>query len=146
MPAGHDHRSIRRHLIQVYIEQALDLTEEFAGAMLLGTFYLGLLFVLVLDKHISVDIVFNRLSTKARSCLWVVNILLAILYSGFLFWEGVRLVGRHIGDNVKFMTMPVPLAAISIFIPLGAGFFGLGCIARLVKQISMLITKTRGAK
>lgn len=117
-------------------------TEELTGFLLLAVFVMALLYVLVLGRHIRVSIIFDRIPVKVRAYLWVMNSVIAAAYAGFIVGEGIRLVNQLIKYNVKYMTMPVPEAVGVVSIPIGAGLFGLGCLAILVKQVLALILKS----
>ena len=88
------------------------------------------------------SIIFDRLPVKVRAYLWVLNSLLAAAYAGFVVVQGLDLVSKLIKRNVNYMIMGVPEAAAAISIPIGAGLFGIGCLALLVKQVLALINKS----
>ncbi len=118
------------------------ITEELTGLLLLYVWVLGLLYVLVLGRHIRVSIIFDRLPAKLRAYLWVFNSALAAAYAGFVVGQGMALVREHLKYNVHFTISGIPEAVASISIPIGAGLFGIGCLALLVKQVIALINKS----
>ena len=118
------------------------ITEELTGLLLLYIWVMALLYVLVLGRHIRVSIIFDRLPTKVRAYLWILNSLLAAAYAGFIVGEGLRLLNELIKYNVKYMIMSIPEAVGAVSIPIGAGLFGIGCLAMLVKQVLVLISKS----
>ena len=118
------------------------ITEELTGLLLLYIWMLGLLYVLVLGRHIRVSLVFDRLPVKLRAYLWVLNSILAAAYAGFVVGQGIALVSEHIQYNVHFTISGIPEVAATISIPIGAGLFGIGCLALLVKQVLVLINKS----
>ncbi len=119
-----------------------NFTEEFTGLLLLYIWMLGLLYVLVLGRHIRVSIIFDRLPARLRSYLWVLNSMLAAAYAGFVVGRGADLVSEHLRYDVGYTISRIPEAAASISIPIGAGLFGIGCLALLVKQVIALISKS----
>lgn len=121
-------------------------TEEFSGGMLLVVFFMALLYVLVLGRHIRVSIIFDRIPAKIRAYLLVTNSLLAAAYAGFIFGEGLRLVNQLIEYRVRYIMMPIPEALSAISIPIGIGLFGLGCLAMLAKQVFALFSKSTEVK
>ncbi len=118
------------------------ITEELTGLLLLYIWVMGLLYVLVLGRHIRVSIIFDRLPVKVRAYLWVFNSALAAAYAGFVVGQGMVLVREHLKYNVHFTISRIPEVAASISIPIGAGLFGIGCLALLVKQVLILINKS----
>ncbi|MFC2009195.1 TRAP transporter small permease [Chloroflexota bacterium] len=118
-------------------------TEELSGALLLSLFYLPLLYVLTLDRHVRVTLLFDRMPERAKSSILVTNSLLAALYSGFMVGEGMRLVQNLIRHDVRYIMMPLPEAVGAVSIPIGAGLFGLGCTALLAKRVVVLIVERR---
>ena len=117
-------------------------TEEFTGLLLLYIWVLAFLYVLVLGRHIRVSIIFDRLPVKVRAYLWVLNSVLAAAYSGFVVGLGANLVSDLIHYDVRFTISRIPEVAAAISIPIGAGLFGIGCLALLVKQVLALINKS----
>ena len=122
------------------------ITEEFSGALLLAVFFMALLYVLVLGRHIRVTIIFDRIPAKIRAYLLIINSLLATAYAGFIVGEGFRLVNQLIEYRVRYMMMPIPEALGAIVIPIGMGLFGLGCLTLLIKQALALILKSTEVK
>ena len=74
----------------------------------------------------------------------ILTILGVIMFmrAGFVVGQGMVLVREHLKYNVHFTISRIPEAAASISIPIGAGLFGIGCLALLVKQVLALINKS----
>lgn len=130
--------SISRYLFS----KPWNLCEELSGGLLLVMFFMALLYVLVLGKHIRINLVSDRLPAKLRTYLLLINSLLAAVYAGFVFYQGVGLTNELIEYNVRFLTLPMPEFIFAAFIPIGIGFFGLGCIVISIKQVSALLPRS----
>jgi TRAP-type C4-dicarboxylate transport system permease small subunit len=122
------------------------ITEELSGVLLLAVFFMALLYVLVLGRHIRVTIIFDLIPAKIRAYLLIINSLLATAYAGFIVGEGIRLVNQLIEFRVSYLMLPLPEALGAVFIPIGMGFFGLGCLTLLIKQALMMILKSSEVK
>ena len=121
--------------------------DEFAGGLLIPLFFLPLLYALILGRHIKVNIVVDRLPRKLVSYALIINSLLALIYGGFLFSEGLRLTQQLIQYETRYVTFDLlPQFAGAIFIPIGSGIFCLGLLALLVSQVRTLILKSAEAK
>ncbi len=121
--------------------------DEFAGALLIPLFFLPLLYVLILGRHIKVNLIANRLPRKLMPYILIINSLLALIYGGFLFSEGLRLTQQLIQYEVDFFVFNLlPQFVFAIFIPIGAGMFCLGLLALLVSQVRELVLKSAEAK
>ncbi|GEM_PF-3377228 len=121
--------------------------DEFAGALLIPLFFLPLLYVLILNKHIKVSIIANRLPRKLMQYILIINSLLALMYGGFLFKEGLRLTQQLVQYEVGFMVFNLlPQFVFAIFIPIGAGMFSLGLLTLLVSQVRELVLKSAEGK
>lgn len=109
--------------------------DEYGGALMIPCIFLSLLYVLRKDKHIRVNIIVSRLPHKVAVYLGMFNSLLTAGYATFLCLEGIRMTKELIHYNVGYMNFEVPMYVPIMCIPIGAGMFGLGCIALFISQL-----------
>ena len=116
--------------------------DEYAGALMIPVFFMSLLYVLRVDKHIRVGLVADRLPKKIVSFLGLTNSLLAAAYGAFLCYEGLRITLALYRDNAGYINFELPSFLTAMFIPIGTGLFSLGCLALFISNLRTLLTSS----
>ena len=95
---------------------------QFTEYSLLWMTLLGAGWVLKRDKHVSVDLLTNRLGPRARAYLKLVHNVMGVAVCGVLCWYGaVVMYGQYQRGVVDIQVVDMPKYLILLIIP--AGFF-----------------------
>ena len=103
----------------------------FGGIILLGGGYL-----LLHRGHVSVDILYNRLSVRARAILDLCTSPFFFLFVGVLMWQGTDMFWTSISrwEHSPSVWAP-PLWPVKLLIPVGCGLMLLQLIVKFIKDI-----------
>ena len=117
---------------------ALELSQFFFGA----TFVLGGAYALKLGSHVTVDIVWTRLSPRKRAILDLVTSVFFFLFVGILLWKGWDLALRSfiLGERTDSAWGPIRWP-IKMVIPVGAFLILLQGIAKYIRDIRRIAGK-----
>jgi TRAP-type C4-dicarboxylate transport system permease small subunit len=112
--------------------------------LLVAAFFLSVSYTFRQKGHVNVDIFHSRLPPRARNAVTAGTELLAVVFIGIIFWQGVLTTWNAWGDKlVEFGIISWPTWASKIFVPLGTGLL----VARLLHSsvIHLLLVLRPGA-
>lgn len=113
--------------------------EEYSGYLVVMVTFLGLGYTLKEGGHITIDVVINRLSKRARAGLAVLTTAVSLVVTGILFWYGLALALSSLQNDIHSSTvMLTPLWVPQMFVVLGLLIFALELVAQLAAKISEL--------
>lgn len=92
---------------------------------------LGSALVLRKGLHIGIDNFVNKIPPKFRQIVLKVNVVLILIFSCTMTWQGVRLIG--IAQNQIIPEMGLPMAIIYYMIPISGVLFILTCVEMLFR-------------
>lgn len=117
-------------------------TLEIAEYLLVAVVFLAIGFVLQVEGHVNVDVLFVLLPRRAQLALdGIVASLVMIAFAASFFYAGVQLAASYQGvlsDSIY----KLPLFPSFIMIPIGSFLLLLQAILRLIKNIHRLKTET----
>jgi len=102
---------------------------------------LGGAYVLLNKAHVNMDVIYARLSTRARAILDVITSPLFFLFIVVMLWHGVFFAEKSVAmlEHTQTPWGP-PIWPIKLMLPLAAFLFLLQGIAKLVRDIETAIT------
>ena len=103
----------------------------FGAIIILGGGYL-----LLHKGHVSVDIIYSRLSVRAKAILDLCTSPLYFLFIGVLMWQGIDMFWTSMSrwENSPSVWAP-PLWPLKLLIPVGCGLMLLQLIIKFIKDI-----------
>ncbi len=108
--------------------------------ILLYSTFLAAAYVLKIDRHIRVDVLYNFLSEKTQTILLVFSDFFGLLYTLFLLWLSSEMVYTAFERGAKFSTpMEHYQYPVLMVIPFGCVLLSLQWIRRINKNIHALI-------
>ncbi len=127
---------IRRYLFNAPTVWASELTQMLFGAyvILCGGY------ILASGGHVNVDILYSRLSRRKQAILDIITAvlffmfsLMMVVYGGSLAWESLSTFER------SQSAWNPPIYPVKLMIPLGAGLLLLQGVAKLIRNILILV-------
>ncbi|WP_224405253.1 TRAP transporter small permease [Afifella sp. IM 167] len=107
-----------RYLFNSPLSWSYDLVSLYLTAAI---FFLGLSASVRSGSHISVDLVYRAFPARAKALADLVNAVLALLLFSALFWSGAsRTIDAWRSGDVLAGSIPWPMWASAIFVPVGA--------------------------
>ena len=114
---------------------------QFNEYALLWITFLGTAWLLSTDKHVSIQIVTQRLGKKGKKVLALIHSIMGMGLCGVLCWFGIYTTGDHIIRKViDVQSIDVPKGYVLLVIPLG---FFLLTLQFFRKFISLLADKEK---
>jgi len=92
-----------------------------------------------LDRHVSVDILMDRLSSQKRRVINCFTLFVSLILFAVILWKGAELALRSWKTGELVNTIYIPIAPFQFFTAIGAFFM---CL-ELIAQIMMLIDPRR---
>jgi TRAP-type C4-dicarboxylate transport system permease small subunit len=109
---------------------------QFNEYSLLWMTFLGTAWVLSVDKHVSINIIVQRLGVKARKYLGLFNSLLGMGLCGLLCWYGFFTTREtFVRKVIDVQSIDVPKAFVLVIIPLGFLFTFLKFLHRFMRNL-----------
>jgi C4-dicarboxylate transporter, DctQ subunit len=106
---------------------------QFNEYSLLWMTFLGTAWVLSVDKHVSINIIVQRLGVKSRKLLGLFNNLLGMALCGVLCWYGFFTTRESfVRGVIDVQSIDIPKAFVLVIIPLGFLFTFLKFVHRFV--------------
>lgn len=116
--------------------------DETVGGFMVITVFTPILYILLVNRHVKIDLVTRKLSPKINTYLLLVGSLLGLGYSVYLFFEGIRLAREMIHYHSMYAMIRIPQVASEVFVPLGFGMLGLGFTWVFVSQVRKLMPES----
>lgn len=106
----------------------------FGAIIVLGGGYL-----LLHKGHVSVDIIYNRLSVRGRAILDLCTSPLFFLFIGVLMWQGIDMFWTSMSrwENSPSVWAP-PLWPVKLLIPVGCGLMLIQLLVNFIKNIMIV--------
>lgn len=106
----------------------------FGGIIVLGGGYL-----LLRKGHVSVDILYNRLSVRGKAILDLCTSPLFFLFVGVLMWQGIDMFWTSLSrwEHSPSVWSP-PLWPVKLLIPIGCGLMLIQLLVNFVKNIMIV--------
>lgn len=111
---------------------------ELDGYLLVALVYLGGGYILQNDAHIRVDIVYSRLSPRARARADLFGLALAVPFLGFVIWQGGLLTWYSWAQRDRSVVMDWPLWLPELAVPVGAALLLLQVLAIATRRARFL--------
>ena len=126
---------VLRYIFRAPLELPFELTEY----MLIACTFLPACFTLLENRHIAVDIIYDRLSPRIRPYINIFVSIMAILYLVILTWKGGDLAtAAYLRHWVSETGTRFPLFPTYVIIPIGGFLLCLGYIAKIADDIVLL--------
>ena len=98
-------------------------------------------YVLRHDQHVTVDIVYNRLSLRKRAILNLIGGIFFFIFCGVLLWKGIDFAWTSMSQLEPDETpWRAPLYPFKMMIPLGAFLILLQGLAKFIRDLATAIT------
>ncbi|OFW47140.1 MAG: hypothetical protein A2163_02515 [Actinobacteria bacterium RBG_13_35_12] len=111
-------------------------SEELTGYMLVAVTYLGLSYTFLKNGHLTVDVLFERLSRRWKRIFSIFNGFISVIFCFLLTFFSIKLVIQTIDyHSHSASTLNVPLIIPTLFIPIGTGVMTLAVFARTLQLI-----------
>jgi C4-dicarboxylate transporter DctQ subunit len=115
---------------------SLLFAEEVSRYLLIATVYLGLAHTQRMGRHIEINLLTRKLSSKTRKIVDFTALVLALILVAWLTWVTVEPVVENYVLQVKSMgVIRTPMWIPYIFIPIGSAIFALELLLELIKKI-----------
>ena len=113
--------------------------EEYSGYLVVMVSFLALGYTLRKGGHITIDIVVNRLSERARTYLAITTTVITLAVTGVLLKYGLALTIDSLQHQTRSQTvMLTPLWIPQMFVVVGLFIFGLALMAYLATKVREL--------
>jgi C4-dicarboxylate transporter, DctQ subunit len=115
--------------------------EEMSGYAVVWATYLGMSFTFSEGRHVTVDLLTERLPPKANAVVRIISDLLCIVFSVIIVWYSVYMV------QIAFMSQRVtqlsgfPTYILIIVLPIGMALFTLQVIADAIEIVRGLLAR-----
>lgn len=93
-------------------------TEELAGLLMLSAVFLGLPYVLMMQAHIRVGLLYERTTGKLKRVLWVLSQLILILFAVVFFRDALADVRLTMMLNLRSEVARIDLFTFVLLMPL----------------------------
>lgn len=112
---------------------------ELDGYLLVALVYLGGAYILQIDAHIRVDLLYSRLSPRARARADLFAMALAVPFLAFVIWQGALLTWYSWDEHNRSVVMDWPLWLPELAVPVGAALLLLQVLAVATRRARFLI-------
>ena len=126
-----------------YIFQAPTLwAHEMSGFLFGAYFTIAGAYVLLIDGHVSIDLIYGRLSKKQKAILDICTFIFFVLMCITLIWYGgsSAVNAWDTGEKSQSVWGP-PLAPVRTMLPIGASLLLLQGLAKLIRNIYTLVVR-----
>ena len=117
---------------------ASDLAQMFLGAYII----LGGAFTLLHKGHVSMDILYIKLTPRKRAVVDLFTSILLFIFCGVFLWQGTRygLASLSALETSSNAAWPVPIWPVKMLIPIGALFIFLQGVSKFTRDLVMAFT------
>jgi len=114
--------SIMREVIGRYLfNSQTPLALELSSYLLVAIVYIGAGWVALVDGHIRIDIIYERIKGTAKNVLDIIIYLIILFYCAILTWQSWELAYYSLARNIQSaQAMMWPLFPSQILVPIGA--------------------------
>lgn len=124
-------------------DMPLKFTSSFSQFLLLYATLLGSAYCFHQDGHISVEIILDKLKSRARRSLLIFSYLVSAVFVVTLGWKGMEITVKALKFNwLTLTTIQVPAAYIYIAIPIGCLLMVAALFVKTVEKTSENKEKT----
>ena len=117
------------------------VADEISAYMVVAVVFLGLAHTQRMGRHISIHILTRRFSQRTQERLHLITLILALAIISWLTWITVGPVAAdYVKETKSLGAAHIPMWIPRLFIPLGAGLFGLELLIEIIKKLK----KTEG--
>ena len=117
------------------------VADEVSAFMVVAIVFLGLAHTQHMGRHIEIHILTRRFSQRTQERLHLITLILALAIISWLTWITVGPVAAdYVKETKSLGAVPIPMWIPRLFIPLGAGLFGIQLLIEVIKKL----TKTDG--
>jgi TRAP-type mannitol/chloroaromatic compound transport system permease small subunit len=93
------------------------------------------------NKHVSVDVIYNRFSLRTRANLSLIGSLFFFVFCGVMLWKGIDFAWTSLSQLEPDATpWRAPLYPFKMMIPLGALLILLQGLAKFIRDLMTVIT------
>jgi TRAP-type mannitol/chloroaromatic compound transport system permease small subunit len=98
-------------------------------------------YILRYNKHVSVDVIYNRFSLRTRANLSLIGSLFFFVFCGVMLWKGIDFTWTSLSQLEPDATpWRAPLYPFKMMIPLGALLILLQGLAKFIRDLMTVIT------
>ena len=117
---------------------ASDLAQMFLGAYII----LGGAFTLLHKGHVSMDILYIKLTPRKRAVVDLFTSILLFIFCGVFLWQGTKygLASLSALETSSNRAWPVPIWPVKMLIPIGALFIFLQGLSKFTRDFVMALT------
>jgi len=112
---------------------------ELTGLIFGTHFILGGAFVLLHRGHISMDVVYSRLSVRTRAILDVITFSLFLSFCCVLVWHGWELFSYSLKYLEHSVFAEIPFYPFKVMIPIGGSLLLLQGLAKFIRDLTIVI-------
>lgn len=118
---------------------AIVFSAEYATYLVCFIVFIGASYTMRIRRHVTVDLVVNRLPKRAQEWLAVIQLVLCVLFSIAFLAHGINLVKTAFEfGTVSITVMATPLAYLYLLIPIGFLLFAIESLIQLYGRIRRL--------
>jgi len=134
----------REAIGRYFFNSPTDWVVELNGYLLVGMVFLSGGYILLMDGHLRVDILYTRWA-RGRIYVDLASCLLALPYLSFIIWQGGLQAWQSFMRGDTSLVMEWPLFLPEAVVPVGASLLALQFLARLVRLVRLLTKGPPGA-
>jgi len=132
--------TIGREVVGRYFFNApSDWVVELDGYLLVALVYLAGGYILRVDGHIRVDLLYSRLAPRRRAWADLLGVILALPFLAFVVWQGSVLAGDAWRRDDRSVVMNWPLWPAELAVPVGA-------LLLLLQALALGVRTARGLR
>lgn len=120
-------------IARYFFNSPLGWSEEAAIYLMIWAIYLGVAATFKDDKHVAVDVVMEKLSTRHKPYAHCFHYLVALLFLSVLFWKAVEMVQLSHGMGNRSIATEFPLHYVELAVPVGVALLILQVLAKMLK-------------
>lgn len=122
-------------VMRYVFSNSISWSEELARYIFLWQIWLGASYAVRKQKHIRIDVIKSKLSTKNTLILEMVVTIIWIAFCGFLAWKGGELTAKILRLKQYSPALHLPMGIPYLSVPVGAGLM----VIHLFEYLAVLI-------
>lgn len=127
-------------IMRYIFNSSLSWSEELTRFIFVWQVWMGTSIAAKRNNHIRVEILSNAVKGKGKIIYDLFGDLLVLLFTIFLVYSGIGVVGRMLRLGTVLPAMQIPMAAMYISLPVSSVCVSVRLIFRIARQVKALVT------
>ncbi len=122
--------------------QSQSWTTEIYTMMLVWAIFVGFATALRDDKHVSIEILYDRMGPKMKKVSDIVTLIVGTAFSSFLVWTGMNMVMTAYEQGIKTIDVGIPIWINYLIMPIAGILLFIHFVAKIYYSFKGITPET----